>query len=175
MSTLLIKILDTPLHSCSFHWNVFYYLSTFFLLKFYVNLWLQATALALHWGRLSHGTTVWCVALLPGLCLLLGYHYDYAIHGSLYTSAHILFENTLLQHKMAKISCMALCCQNRVSKGTNHRYQLHVSACISVHSALVMVLDLLKKKKEFVKYKMAFCHFQVSYLKHSNGSYKWLR
>ena len=31
-----------------------------------------------------------CVAPLLGLRLLLGYHYDYAIHGSLYTSAHVL-------------------------------------------------------------------------------------
>ena len=31
-----------------------------------------------------------CVVLLLGLCLLLGYRYDYAIHGSPYTSAHVL-------------------------------------------------------------------------------------
>ena len=43
---------------------------------------------------------------------------------------------------------MALCCQNRVSKGTNQHYGLHDSACISVHSALVTVLGLLKKKKK---------------------------
>ena len=49
---------------------------------------------------------------------------------------------------MAKNSRMALCCQNRVSKGTNQCYGLHVSACISVHSASVMVLGLLKKKKK---------------------------
>ena len=42
---------------------------------------------------------------------------------------------------------MALCCQNRVSKGTNQRYELHSGASISVHSALVSVLGLLKKKK----------------------------
>ena len=52
---------------------------------------------------------------------------------------------------MAKNSRMALCCQNQVSKGTNQRYGLHVSACISVHSASVMVLGLLKKKKELVQ------------------------
>ena len=46
---------------------------------------------------------------------------------------------------------MALCCQNQVSKGTNQRYGLHVSACISVHSASVMVLGLLKKNKELVQ------------------------
>ena len=41
-------------------------------------------------------------------------------------------------------SRMALCCQNR-----RHwrRYGLHISASISVHSALVTVLGLLKKKK----------------------------
>ena len=42
--------------------------------------------------------------------------------------------------------CMALCCQNRVSKGTNQCYGLHDSANISVHSASVTVLGLLKKK-----------------------------
>ena len=61
-------------------------------------------------------------------------------------SAHILMENTLVQHKMAKNSRMALCCQNRVSKGTNQRYKLHSSASISVHSTSVTVLGLLKKK-----------------------------
>ena len=66
------------------------------------------------------------VAPLPGLRLLLGYRYDYAIHGN--TSAHVLIENTLLQHKMAKNLRMALCCQNQVSKGTNQRYGLHDSA-----------------------------------------------
>ena len=92
-------------------------------------------------GWLFHGAT------LLGLRLLLGYHYDYAIHGSLYTSTHILIENILVQHKMVKNLRMALCCQNRVSKGTNQRYGLHVSACISVHSGSVTVLGLLKKKK----------------------------
>ena len=42
---------------------------------------------------------------------------------------------------------MALCCQNQVSKGTNQRYELHGSVGISVHSASVTVLGLLKKKK----------------------------
>ena len=42
---------------------------------------------------------------------------------------------------------MALCCQNRVSNGTNQCYELHDSANISVHSASVTVLGLLKKKK----------------------------
>ena len=49
---------------------------------------------------------------------------------------------------MAKNSRMALCCQNQVSKGTNQRYGLHVSACISVHNASVTVLGLLKKKNK---------------------------
>ena len=51
---------------------------------------------------------------------------------------------------------MVLCCQNQVSKGTNQRYWLHSSANISVHSASVTVLGLLKeeeeeKKKELVQ------------------------
>ena len=82
------------------------------------------------------------VRQLPGLRLLLEYCYDYAIHGSLYTSAHVSTA------QMAKNSCMVLCYQNRVSKGTNQCYELHVSACTSVHSASVMVLGLLKKKKK---------------------------
>ena len=53
-----------------------------------------------------------------------------------------------VQHKVAKNSRMALCCQNWVSKGTNQCYGLHVSACISVHSTLVTVLGLLKKKEK---------------------------
>ena len=74
------------------------------------------------------------------------------IHGSPYTSAHVLIENTLVLHKMAKNSHMALCCQNQVSKGANQHYGLHVSAYISVHIASVTVLRLLKKtKKELVR------------------------
>ena len=97
------------------------------------------------------------MAPLPGLCLLLKYPYDYAIHGSPYTSIHILIENTLVQHKMAKNkmakaktvdSGILLHCQNQLSKGTNQHYGLHVGASISVHSALVTVLGLLKKKKK---------------------------
>ena len=42
---------------------------------------------------------------------------------------------------------MALCCQNRVCKGTNQRYGLRVSASISVHRTSVTVLGLLKKKE----------------------------
>ena len=43
---------------------------------------------------------------------------------------------------------MALCYQNRVSKGTNKHYGLHSSASISVLSASVTVVGLLKKKKK---------------------------
>ena len=49
---------------------------------------------------------------------------------------------------MAKNSCMALCCQNRVSKGTNQRYGLHSRASISVYSASIMELGLQEKKKK---------------------------
>ena len=67
--------------------------------------------------------------------------------------ALVLIENTLVQHKMAKNSHMALCCQNRESKGTGRRYGLHSSASSSVHSASVTVLGLLKKKKKKKKKK----------------------
>ena len=43
---------------------------------------------------------------------------------------------------------MVLCFQNRVSKGTGRRYGLRISASISVHSAPVTVLGLLKKKEK---------------------------
>ena len=124
-----------------------------------------------------------CVAPLPGLRLLLGYRNYYAIHGSPYTSAHVLIENTLVQHKMAKNSRMALCCQNRVSKGTGRTVMGFIVVPVSLFIApLVTVLGLLKKKKKKKKKKKRristkrrFSRFQVSYLKHSNGSYKWLR
>ena len=61
------------------------------------------------------------------LRLLLGYRNYYAIHEGPYTFAHTLIESTLVQHKMAKKSCMALCCQNRVFKGTKQCYELHIS------------------------------------------------
>ena len=87
------------------------------------------------------------MAPLLGLHLLLGYcNYD-AIHRSPYMSAHVLIEITLVQHIMAKNSRMALCCQNRVSKGTNQRYGLYSSASSSVHSVSITVLGLLEKKK----------------------------
>ena len=69
----------------------------------------------------SNSATVWHRVPLPDLRLLLGYGNYYAIHGSPYMSTHILIENTLVQHKMAENSHMALCCQNQVSKGTNQR------------------------------------------------------
>ena len=74
-------------------------------------------------------------------------------------SAYLLIENTLVQHKMAKNSRMALCCQNQVSKGTNERYELHSRASISVYSVFVTELGLLEKKKKKKKrnwYKTAF-------------------
>ena len=121
------------------------------------------------------------MAPLPGLRLLLGYCNYYAIHGSPYTSAHVLIENTLVQHKMAKNSHMALCCQNRESKGTAQRYELHSGASISGHSTSVTVLGLQKKEEEEEKkkelngtLKWRFGRFQARYLKHSSGSYKWL-
>ena len=80
-----------------------------------------------------------------------------------------------LQHKMAKNSRMALCCQNRVSKGTNQSYGLHN---ISVYGASVMVLGLTGKEEEeeeTLSTKRHFCHFQASYLNRSNSNYKWLR
>ena len=70
------------------------------------------------------------------------------MHGSPYTSTHVLIENTLVQHKMAKNPRMVLCCQNRVSKGTVQRCELHSGASISGHSASVTVLGLLKKEEE---------------------------
>ena len=69
------------------------------------------------------------------------------------TFAHVLIENTLVQHKMAKNSRMTLCCQNRVSKGTDRHYGLHSSASSSVHSASVTEPGLLKKKKKKKKKK----------------------
>ena len=91
------------------------------------------------------------MAPLLGLHLLLEYHNYYAIYGSLYTSTNNLIEDTLVQHKMAKNSCMALCCQNGVSKCTNQHYGLHSSASSSAHSASVTVLGLQKNKKELVQ------------------------
>ena len=64
---------------------------------------------------------------------------------------------------MAKNSRMALCCQNRVSKGTNQCYGLHDSANISVHSASVTVLGLYwrrrRKTGRNTQYKTAFLPF----------------
>ena len=77
-------------------------------------------------------------------------------------SAHTLIENTLVQHKMAKNSRITLCCQNRVSKGTNQCYGLHDSACISVQSASVTVLGLLKKKKKELVQNGVFAFFRLA-------------
>ena len=82
---------------------------------------------------------------MPALLTLLGYGDPYT------TSAHVLIENALVQHKMAKNSRMALCCQDPVSKGTGRHYGLRISASISVHIALVTVLGLLEKKKKTKK------------------------
>ena len=65
-----------------------------------------------------------------------------------YMSTHILIDNTLVQHEMTKNSCMALCYQNRESKGTGRHYGLYSSASSSVHSASITVLGLLKKEQE---------------------------
>ena len=61
-----------------------------------------------------------------------------------FTSLH----NSLVQYKMDKNSCMVLCCQNQVSKGTGGRYGLLSSASISGYSASITVLGLLKKEEE---------------------------
>ena len=97
----------------------------------------------------SNGATQWHHYRV--LRLLLGYRNYYPIHRSPYTSAYILIENTLAQYKMAKNSHMALCYQNRVSKSTNQHCGLHIRTNISAHSPSVMVLGLLKKKKELVQ------------------------
>ena len=90
------------------------------------------------------------------------YRNYYAIHGSSYTSAHVLIENALVQHKKAKNSRMALCCQNRVSKGTNQHYGLHSSASSSVYSVSVTVLGLLKEKKELLVQNGIFAVFRLA-------------
>ena len=141
------------LHSCSFHWNVFFYYLYFysnFMLIFGYRLQLFGSALRLV-VSCSNSATQHCVALLLGLRLLLGYHNYYSIHRNLYMSAHVLIENTLVQHKIVKNSCMALCCWNQVS---NQHYGLHISAImiISVHSGSVTVLGLLKKEKKKKQY-----------------------
>ena len=115
---------------------------TGYVLNFNVNLWLQATALAVHW---SPAVTAPCSGTVTRFTFVA----YYTTHGSPYTSTHILIENTLVQYKMAKnCACMVLCCQNRVSKCTDQCYGLHSSASSSVHSASVTVLCLLKKKKK---------------------------
>ena len=87
------------------------------------------------------------MAPLLGLRLLLGYHNYYTIHGSPYRSAHVLFENTLGQHKMAKNSCMT-CCQNRLSKCTNQCYASISLTSISACSALLNYGARLTEEEE---------------------------
>ena len=72
---------------------------------------------------------------------------------------------------------MALCCQNRVSKGTNQCYELHNSASHSVYSASVTVLGFFRgrRMRRKISTKRRFSCFQVSHLKCSNDTYKWLR
>ena len=149
------------------------YLSTsFFIIKIYfVDLWLQLELVQLWQCLRPFVSRRHCLAPLPGLRLLLGYRFDYTIHGIPYTSAHVLIENTLVPHKMAKNSRMVLTVV--LPEGTNQCYGLHDSACISVHSALVMVLGSVTEEDEeeleiISRNKTArsscFCCFQVSYL-----------
>ena len=95
------------------------------------------------------------MAPLPGLRLLLGYRNYYTIHGSLYTSAYILTENTAsvmgfssVQHKMAKNLRMALCVARIECPKALAGVMGFSSASISAHSASVTVLGLLKKEEE---------------------------
>ena len=100
-----------------------------------------------HWGQLSHGATVWPVTeftFVARISLWLRHTWKSA----LCVCTHPIIENTLVQHKMAKNLHITLCCQNQESKGTNQRYELHVSTNISVDSASVIVLGLLKDTVE---------------------------
>ena len=51
-------------------------------------------------------------------------------------SIHVQIENTLVQHKMAKNSHMALCCQNQAYKGT-------AKALANVMGFIVMSVSLV--------------------------------
>ena len=120
----------------------------------------------------SNGATVWhCYRIY---ILLLGYCNYYAIHGSPYTSAHVLIEGTLVQHKnngqepSQKLAHGVVLPESSV-QGTNQCYGLHSRANISVHSASVTVLGLLDRRRSSST-KRRFSGFQVSYLKHSNSS-----
>ena len=62
-------------------------------------------------------------------------------------SVHVLIENTLVQHKMAKNSRMAMCCQNQAYKGTGQCYGLHSSVSISGHSTHVKGARLTEEEK----------------------------
>ena len=82
LSLFFLNHCHSYVHSCSFPWNVLSLVNFIFLLKLdtgYVQLWHCIEA-----GCLTAPRT------LPGVCLLLGYHYDYALHRSPYTVAHIL-------------------------------------------------------------------------------------
>ena len=133
----LVPVLFKPLsflHSCSFHWNVFYHLSTPFFIKNVMlilgyRLYSFGSALRLVVSR-RH-----CVAPLLGLRLLLGYCYDYMEVLCVCTRPN--WKYIITAQNAWPRTRMALCCQNRVSKGTNQCYGLHVRASISVHSASV--------------------------------------
>ena len=62
-------------------------------------------------------------------------------------STHVLIENTLVKQKMVKKlhSHGVMLPESRVYRCSGQGYGLHSSACISVHSTFIMVLDLLKK------------------------------
>ena len=130
----LVPVLFKPLshlHSCSFYWNVFLLLVNFFENKF----------------MLIFGCRLQCIeasCLTAPLCTVACYRVYVCCRISLwlrhtwksiYIHTHPIIENALVQHKMAKNLRITLCCQNQVSKGTNQRYELHVSANISVDSA----------------------------------------
>ena len=130
----------------------------------------QAAALQLWALRPSKDTTVWCLYQLSVVARIL---YYYAIHVGPYTSAH----PSICTEQNGQEIALVLCCQNQVYRGTGQQYWLHNSVNISVHSASIAMLGLLKmmmkKKKESVQ-NGVFAIFQVSYLKHSNCSCKWL-
>ena len=134
----LVPILFKPLsflHSCSFHWNVFFnYLSTLFFQFFlFATQCIEAGCLTAPplWRRLR---------------LLLGYHlWLHHTRKSIYVRTRPNW-NYMYSTKWPRTLGMALRCQNRETKGTKQHYGLHVSVCISVHSPSVTVLGLLKKK-----------------------------
>ena len=72
---------------------------------------------------------------------------------------------------MAKNSRMVLCCQNRVSKDTSQHYGL----CVAMAPLVTVCARLTGEEEKIISTKQSFSHFQVSYLKHFNSSYKWFR